>query len=214
MLTEQLKNFFDYVGVEWVMVLLLALGLIALIVIIERILFFRRHEVDIEVLARDLRRALESDDLEAAMRIALGHSGMEGRVIAQGIRSFDRGAYAVEEEIQGALSIERSSYDKYLPFLGTLGNNAPFIGLFGTVLGIISAFSDLEQLSHGANRAQAIMGSISEALVATAVGLLVAIPSVIAYNQFKGMIKERIERTGALSGVLLAHLKTPQKPKY
>jgi biopolymer transport protein ExbB len=94
-----------------------------------------------------------------------------------------------------------------------LGNNAPFIGLFGTVLGIISAFSDLEQLATGANRAQAIMGSISEALVATAVGLLVAIPSVIAYNQFKGTIRERIDRTGALSGVLLAHLKTPKKPR-
>lgn len=214
MLTEQLTNFFDYLGVEWVMVLLLVLGLMALAAIIERILFYHRHSVDIEEMARSLRRALDSDDPDAALRIALGNPGMESKVIAEALRNVDRGPEAVEEIVAGAMAIEKVSYERYLPFLGTLGNNAPFIGLFGTVLGIIRAFADLEQLDAGANRAQAIMGSIAEALVATAVGLLVAIPAVIAYNQFKGLIKQRMAQTDALTSVVMSHLKTVKNKSY
>lgn len=77
--------------------------------------------------------------------------------------------------------------EKRLGILATFGNNAPFIGLFGTVLGIIDAFHTLSQGSEfGVN---AVMGGISEALVATATGLFVAIPSVIAYNYFVRKIK-------------------------
>lgn len=78
--------------------------------------------------------------------------------------------------------------EKRLGILATFGNNAPFIGLFGTVLGIINAFHSLskEGSEFGVN---AVMGGISEALVATAVGLFVAIPSVIAYNYFVRKIK-------------------------
>jgi len=213
-LTEQLKYFFDFLGVEWVMVLLLVLGLMALAAIIERILFYRRTTVDVEEMARSLRRALDSEDPDAALRIALGHTGMESKVIAEALRNVDRGAEAVEEVVAGAIAVEKVSYERYLPFLGTLGNNAPFIGLFGTVLGIIRAFGALEQLAVGANRAQAIMGAISEALVATAVGLLVAIPAVIAYNQFKGLIKRRMAQTEALTSVVLSHLKTVKTKSY
>nr|HPH69567.1 MotA/TolQ/ExbB proton channel family protein [Kofleriaceae bacterium] len=68
-----------------------------------------------------------------------------------------------------------------------LGNNVPFIGLFGTVLGIIKAFDDLK--SKSAEAESLVMGSIAEALVATAVGLLVAIPAVIAFNYFSRRLK-------------------------
>ena len=77
--------------------------------------------------------------------------------------------------------------EKRLGILATFGNNAPFIGLFGTVLGVINAFATLSKGSEfGVN---AVMGGISEALVATAAGLFVAIPSVIAYNYFVRKIK-------------------------
>ena len=87
-----------------------------------------------------------------------------------------------------AKSRERLALEKRLGILGTLGNNAPFIGLFGTVLGIIKAFADLAQNQGPAGRRWSCAG-ISEALVATAVGLLVAIPAVIAYNIFQGRVR-------------------------
>ncbi len=211
MLTEKLSHFFDLVGVEWVMYLLLGLSVASIYIIVERMLFYRRRTVDVDKLARALDEALGAGDKDGALKTVLSKPSMEGHVIAAGIRAMHRGSESVEEVVQGALVTERVSYDRYLPFLGTLGNNAPFIGLFGTVLGIISAFSQLESVGEGVDRARAIMGSISEALVATAVGLLVAIPAVIAYNQFKGVIKDRSARANALTHVLLAHLKDQSK---
>ena len=82
----------------------------------------------------------------------------------------------------------RLELERHLGILGTLGNNAPFIGLFGTVLGIIKAFADLAQ-QPGRRGAAAVMAGISEALVATAVGLLVAIPAVVAFNIFQGRVR-------------------------
>lgn len=207
MLTKKLSDFFDFIGVEWVMYLLILLSIGSIVVIIERAMFYRRRRVDVATLATAIRHALDMGDRDGAVEYAMRVPSMEGRVVAQGIEALDRGAGALEEVIAAAIITERVAYDRYLPFLGTLGNNAPFIGLFGTVLGIIAAFADLASLAQGTDRANAIMGSIAEALVATAVGLLVAIPAVIAYNQFKGIIKERTSHADALTRVLVAHLK-------
>ena len=213
MLTEKLRDFLDLLGVDWVLVLLIALSVLSVVVMVERWLFFRRRAVDAEALTRAVRDALAAGDRERALRAALATPSMEGRVVAEGIRALDQGPASVEEVVQGALLLERAAFDRYLPFLGPLGNNAPFIGLFGTVIGIISAFAQLEETTKGVDRAKAIMGSISEALVATAVGLLVAIPAVVAYNQFKGTIKDRATRADAISRVLLAHLKDTKRAR-
>ena len=94
----------------------------------------------------------------------------------------------------GAAALQRMKLERRLAYLGTLGNNAPFIGLFGTVIGVIGAFDELGGgQDAGARRAAAgaaaVMASIAEALVATAVGLAVAIPAVAAYNYFQRLIK-------------------------
>ena len=86
--------------------------------------------------------------------------------------------------------------------LGTLGNNAPFIGLFGTVIGIIQAFHDLSSNPEGGP--SVVMAGISEALVATAVGLLVAIPAVIAYNGYQRMVKRRLSNAEAMKRLVVA----------
>jgi biopolymer transport protein ExbB len=104
---------------------------------------------------------------------------------------------------------QRLRYDSNLIFLGTLGNNAPFIGLFGTVLGIIKAFRDLAlaEASTGTS-AQVVMSGISEALVATAVGLGVALPAVVAFNYFKTILKRTVSNTETLSKTVSARLDT------
>jgi len=97
----------------------------------------------------------------------------------------------------------------------TLGNNAPFIGLFGTVIGVVGAFRALGEqaqtpLAEAATQALApaqVMSSISEALVATAVGIAIAIPAVAANNFFQRATKRTLANTEALTKVLLAHMK-------
>jgi len=102
----------------------------------------------------------------------------------------------------GAKARLRVDLERNLGVLGTLGNNAPFIGLFGTVLGIIKAFADLSRNSGGG--AAAVMSGISEALVSTAVGLMVAIPAVIAFNFFQGKVRKTLARVDAVAHTLLA----------
>ena len=85
--------------------------------------------------------------------------------------------------------------ERRLAFLGTLGNNAPFIGLFGTVLGVVQAFAVLGGASGPG--ADEVMSAIAGALVATAVGLFVAIPAVAAYNLFQRVVKSRLAETDA-----------------
>ena len=114
----------------------------------------------------------------------------------------------------GAKALQRMKLEKRLAFLGTLGNNAPFIGLFGTVIGVVQAFDILGRQDATAAAAEAatgmapqeVMAAIAEALVATAVGLLVAIPAVAMYNAFQRHSKAILANTDALSHVLLAHL--------
>ena len=103
------------------------------------------------------------------------------------------------------MAAERPRYERFLSFLGTLGSNAPFVGLFGTVLGIIKAFNDLGAVAiRGSAIQQTVMTGISEALVATAVGLAVAIPAVVAYNLFTRGLKTRVTRAQGLAHALVA----------
>jgi biopolymer transport protein ExbB len=95
--------------------------------------------------------------------------------------------------------------ERGLTVLATLGSNAPFIGLFGTVLGIISAFAALGGTTQGG--ANSVMSGISEALVATAIGLLVAIPAVVAYNVFSRRIRVLLQECESLKDYYLSRRK-------
>src|SRR5207302_7410165 len=99
---------------------------------------------------------------------------------------------------------ERQRLEQRLLVLGTLGANAPFVGLFGTVLGVIKAFHDLSQASAGP---EVVMQGLSEALIATAVGLFVAIPCVVAYNFFSKNVKDLLGGTESLGRYLMANVR-------
>jgi biopolymer transport protein ExbB len=132
-----------------------------------------------EAAAARIAELLARGDLEAARRLLDGQEGLEAHVLRAGLKAVPEGPETVEQVMLSALAAERPRYERFLSLLGTLGNNAPFIGLFGTVLGIIKAFNDLGAVSlKGSAIQQTVMTGISEALVATAVGLAVAIPAV------------------------------------
>ena len=188
---------------EWV---LFALSVLSLAIIAERAWFLLRRRVDTHKLRGRLNGLINADSMEGALRV-LGHEdSMEANVLARALGAVPRGPEAVEELVRAAVSEERQRYERALPLLAVVGSNAPFIGLFGTVLGIIRAFRDLADAQGGGS--QAVMSGVSEALVATAVGLLVAIPAVSAFNLLKARIRVRTERADQLVRTLLAELKS------
>jgi biopolymer transport protein ExbB len=189
-------------GAEWVLWLLVALSVASVGVMIERAVFFaarRLHDVD------DLARRLLAGDLDGAASAVAGRRGLEAEVVRAAVEHAGKGPGAVREVISGTLERARLEYELRLAFLGTLGNNAPFIGLFGTVLGIVRAFFDLS-LNPGAAGAGTVMAGISEALVATAVGLFVALPAVVAYNLFQRGLRRATQRATSLGHAAVAHL--------
>ena len=204
MLTEFLLRYTLDLGAEWVLWLLVLLGLINGAIVGERALFFKKRSLDARALRQALELKLREGDLAGAAGALEGHEGMAARVTLFGLRDAELGEGAVRELMAGALATERTRYERGLAFLGTIGNNAPFIGLFGTVLGIIGAFDNLGD--SGGEASQEVMKAISEALVATGVGLLVAIPAVVAFNIFRSSLKATIADTELVAGTLLAHL--------
>lgn len=204
MLTNFLLQF-ALIGAEWVLWVLVVLSLVSVLIMIERGVFFASRSVDVHTLRLRVEEHLSEGRYDEAQKLLEDNPAMEARVVLFAIRDWQRGADAVADRLSGALATEKNRYDRFLPFLGTVGNNAPFIGLFGTVLGIIGAFANLAEGS--AEAAQAVMHAISEALVATGVGLLVAIPAVIAFNIFKSRIKRSVAQTDLLGHTLLAYLR-------
>ncbi len=200
-LTERILGF-TLLGSEWVLWLLMALSVLSVAVMVERAIYFRAAGGDVEALGRAVVGRLLAADPVGARRLLEGRRAPAATVAAAGIAELDRGADAVSETMAGAKARLRVELERHLGILGTLGNNAPFIGLFGTVLGIIKAFADLAHNQAGG--AAAVMSGISEALVATAVGLIVAIPAVIAFNIFQGKVRKAMAEIDAMAHLILS----------
>ena len=190
---------------EWVLWLLVALSVASFAVMLERAVFFGSQRLRH---GEQLAAWLTHGELERAQQALEGQTGMEAVVVREMLRAAPQGPDTVEEVLLSVLARERARYERYLSFLGTLGSNAPFVGLFGTVLGIIKAFNDLGAVAvKGSAIQQTVMAGISEALVATAVGLGVAIPSVVAYNAFTRWLKSLVNRSQALGYALVGAMR-------
>lgn len=190
------------VGEEWVIYLLLATSVICIGLILERSVFFVRFRGNIGALKRSLTAFLSDCDIDGAKKHFASNPSVPGRIIAAALDSIDRSPEALGEMIDGEALEQRARAERGLDFLGTVGSNAPFVGLFGTVLGIIQAFHDLSTAET--TGPQVVMAGISSALVATAVGLLVAIPALIAFNFFKGRARDVMRDSQILCKPLLS----------
>lgn len=195
---------------EWVLYLLLVLSIASIGVILERWVFYRRRAVDSVVVRETLTKHLQQGDFAAAAALLKKHDSLETNVVLVGLQAAELGPESVEDLLVGALGQEKARYERRLNFLATLASNAPYIGLFGTVLGIIRSFRDLA--ANMADASSAVMAGLAESLVATAMGLLVAIPAVIAYNVFRGRVKDAVTNCQTLGGVLLSRLKAGDLP--
>ncbi len=201
----QLLDLMLRAGSRWVLWLMLGLSLAAVAVIFERIWFFIQERAPRERITAAMK-ALAKDGPAAALKLLAGAPSMEAAVARTCLTYAADGPAAVEEHKAAILEQERMRHEKRIAFLGTLGNNAPFVGLFGTVLGIIRAFHDLAGAS--VQGTQAVMSGIAEALVATGIGLLVALPAVATYNKFIRRVETAVAASEATAHTILAYLKT------
>ncbi|MFN8010057.1 MAG: MotA/TolQ/ExbB proton channel family protein [Holophagaceae bacterium] len=183
-----------------VLVLLLLFSVLSWVVILQKAVLLQRSRSATERFRAAFRRATDWRELKQQENfyvqsplLGLFHAGYaevtyQLRVPAAGGRAQVRSMEAVERSLQRASVVEMGRMDRYLGVLATIAAVSPFIGLFGTVWGIIDAFKDIGTTGN-ANLATVAPG-ISEALVATAVGLMAAIPALMAYNFFQGQLKQ------------------------
>jgi biopolymer transport protein ExbB len=204
-LTELFLRFSVNYGAEWVMWLLVALSAVSFYLIIERAIFFIRFRTDAAALSRDVSQALARGDLAAVGARLTRERGVVARILDAGVRQAANGAAAAQQAIGGEKTRQKLRCERNLSILATIGNNAPFIGLFGTVIGVLVAFHRFSDNTTGG--AQAVMADISEALAATAIGLFVAIPAVAAFNAFQRRTKGLLATADGLASQLLTFLR-------
>ena len=203
---KSLFSLFLLVGSEWVLWILAACSLLSLTVIFDRWRNLRSQQKIGERLWKDQAEKWLVEGLPETWRLqapelAKQYPCVEARLMSSLSTRKGISTERLEKVCQGFLISERMGLEHYLAILGTLGNSAPFIGLFGTVLGIIRAFSELDQAT-GSSGLSSVSGGLAEALVTTATGLLVAIPSAIAYNFYQRNIKAIFSRSQSLVGLM------------
>jgi biopolymer transport protein ExbB len=204
-------NFFAIAQVAHVVTLwlLIFLSVLSLAFILERFFTITRVKNESQRISERLRDILQSNKLSELEDIAKDRKSLEGRALSYGLRHVhEKGLNGLEEIFSCYALNERPILEKYLGFLATVGSNAPFIGLLGTVFGIMDAFRGMAQSQGDAN---AVMIGISKALVATAVGLMVAIPAVIAYNYFQKQVKGILQNLESVKELCLAYAKSGVK---
>jgi biopolymer transport protein ExbB/TolQ len=200
---------FALLGGEWVLYILLGLSLWSIAVIWDRFFLFRSKNRNAELLQEKVPDLLAQGQMEEVKKLVETSPSPAGSILLAGLADLSVGPVALEKILESQRIREKTLMEKNLLVLGTLGGNAPFIGLFGTVLGIIKAFNDLALA--GTSGPTVVMRGVSEALVATAVGLLIAIPCVASYNYFQNQVKLALSNADRLSGLLLAYLQREGK---
>ena len=193
-----------------VLILLMGLAVMSVIMIVERWRFLGRVMNRSEKHKLTIEKAIENRDLSTIREIAKDKESVEGRAMSYALDKIGAGKSEGLEQVFSAISqVEKPKLEKSLGFLATVGSNAPYIGLFGTVLGIMKAFDDMSKASDAGQ--QTVMAGISSALIATAAGLMVAIPAVLAYNYFQKQVKLILSSLDSCRDAALAYAK--QEPE-
>jgi biopolymer transport protein ExbB/biopolymer transport protein TolQ len=198
------------VGGTVVLILLLGLSVISIGIIIERFVYFTKRKVDATALGKQVLAKLEADDRDGLIDLLSKQRSIEAAALAEALAWYDGGPEAFMEILKKGITERRKELEGGLVFLGTLGNNAPFVGLFGTVLGIIVSFRELSSaaanVAGGSGNMNNVMGGIAEALVSTAVGILVAVPAVIFFNIFQKKTVQVDDNVSSLGNIVIAHI--------
>jgi biopolymer transport protein ExbB len=188
-----------------ILYILLISSVVSIAMILERFFFLGKIGRENKAFRAQSRTLLESADLNQIENLAKNDS-LPQRGLLLGLKHVKAyGDKGLEEIFNSYMIIERPRLEKFLNFLATVGSNAPFVGLLGTVMGIMKAFNDLAQNSAAGN--EVVMLGIAHALVATAIGLFVAIPAVVAYNYYQKAVKETVQSVEIAKELCLSYAK-------
>jgi len=193
MITVQISLFAFYAA-RLILISLIVLSVFTVAFFIERIIYFRRCFIkDGQPVLRAVEAAGSIDEIRDLLQ---DNQKAEAAVVLQGLGPEIRTCHEFTKKVTAHLYLEKEQWERYSLFLGSVGSNAPFIGLLGTVFGIIKSFADLGASVGGGP--QVVMSGISEALIVTAAGLSVAIPAVIFFNICKTRVKKAVTRVEAI----------------
>jgi biopolymer transport protein ExbB/biopolymer transport protein TolQ len=205
MLVERLSRI-ALLGSTWVLYLLFALSILSLAAALERWVFFARRSDDMDALESRFAEALESADFDRVRGVLQASRSLEAGIVLVALRWAHGGPRALSDALEASLGRARRELDRSTNLLATLGNNAPFIGLLGTVIGIINAFHQLGDAGQNKAAMGNVMSGIAEALIATGVGLFVALPAVVVYNLIQkrvGEVETGVQVLGKLAGAFV-----------
>jgi biopolymer transport protein ExbB len=175
-----------------ILVLILVLSVIAVVIIVERLIFFRRIRVDENLIIERLRSTLEKGHYDEALSICENNPSPVTNLMKVGIEKRNLSQESIKAAITDAANMEIPRMERYLSFLGTIAHISPLLGLLGTVTGNIRAFGVLGDFAAAGGNPALLAQGISEALVTTAAGLIVAIPAIIFYNALVSKVNHRI----------------------
>lgn len=175
-----------------ILVLIVILSIIAVVIIVERLIFFRRIRGDENLIIQRLRSTLEKGHYDEALSICESNPSPVSNLMKVGIEKRDQSHETIKAAITDAANMEIPRMERYLSFLGTIAHISPLLGLLGTVTGNIRAFGVLGDFSEAGGNPALLAQGISEALVTTAAGLIVAIPAIIFYNALVSKVNHRI----------------------
>jgi biopolymer transport protein ExbB len=167
--------------------ILLVLSVVAIAIVIERLLFFSSQHSDSKGLLRSLGQKIAANDLPGAIKVCQQNKGMLPKILEFGLKRGEKNRADITDALSIALMEHLNSLERNLGIIGTIAVISPFVGLFGTVLGIIRAFQDIAL--KGNSTPAVVAAGVSEALITTAAGLFVAVVSVVFFNYFKSRIK-------------------------
>jgi biopolymer transport protein ExbB len=167
--------------------ILLTLSVIVVAIVIERLVFFSSQHGDTKGLLRAIGAKIAADDLDGAIKVCQSNKGMLPRILEFGLRRGEKNRADITDALSIALMEHLNALERNLGIVGTIAVIAPFVGLAGTVLGIIRAFQDIAL--KGNSTPAVVAAGVSEALITTFAGLVVAIFAVIFFNYFKSRIK-------------------------
>jgi biopolymer transport protein ExbB len=156
-----------------------------------------------------IKKELENNDIEAALKICKEKNTPFSNVVRAGLSFAKHTEKEISNNMERTIVVETNLLEKRTTIVGTIGSTAVYIGLFGTVLGIMRAFSDIG--SSGSGGINVVMNGISESLVCTAAGLCVAIPAVMAYNYFVKRIDNFITDMELCASEVMDLVKTKAK---
>lgn len=174
----------------WLMVPILICSVVAMAIIAERFWTLQRSRVVPRHLVAHIWHQIKNNQMDAAQVRQLREHSPLGRVLAAGLVNMHQRREVMMESIEDVGRHEAHGLERFLNTLGTVAAITPLLGLLGTVIGMIKVFSTIT--SQGVGNATALAGGISEALITTAAGLTVAIPALIAYRYFRGLVDQYV----------------------